>query len=272
MMVLNSSLFCPNGQFLNKVTNYLCSNSLGLFTPCSVALLKDIYGQMRNNINTPFIGSNFGKRIKVQIYPLGQACLNGSIDQTNIIANGKLSCGHDLPVWLNNPETAKHRIMVLSQDPRRNKYEMGNMEIGVSSPFGLHSIIWRSSKLTGLIHHVSKRLIDDYKDNVSIYYTDILKLRKTDSTVMDTKNMKVYHDILAKEIELFKPTLFLLLGSQAQKGITSIALQHPVVQVSVPHPNARIINGEWGEFTSNGKYDAQWKSDTILDEIRKVLP
>ena len=177
MMVLNSSLFCPNGQFLNKVTNYLCSNSLGLFTPCSVALLKDIYGQMRNNINTPFIGSNFGKRIKVQIYPLGQACLNGSIDQTIIIANGKLSCGHDLPVWLNNPETAKHRIMVLSQDPRRNKYEMGNMEIGVSSPFGLHSIIWRSSKLTGLIHHVSKRLIDDYGDSVSVYYTDILKLR-----------------------------------------------------------------------------------------------
>lgn len=251
--------FCPNKIFRCKVIDILCSDRL--FSPSSSHEICEIYNDMESNVNlstTP----------KVKIYPLKQKALNQRIDTTNL-GTSTLSCGHDLPVWINNPQKAKHRIMVLGQDPRRNSKEMGSMEIGISSPFGLHSVYWRSSKKTGMIHQMAQCIIDKYGEDVCFYYTDILKLRRTDSKDIDNKNTNIYKNILCKEIELYNPTIVLLLGKEAYNAYHNVADQASVI--CLPHPNARIINGKWGNYKSTGKCNTEWKIKVICDEIEKKI-
>ena len=258
------SNFCPNRNFRCKVIDILCSDK-GLFFPSAAHKICDIYNDMESNVN-----KYLATAPKVRIYPLNQEDLNCIINRDKL-GCGTLSCGHDLPVWINDPEKAKYRIMVLSQDPRRNKKEMGSMEIGISSPFGLHSRYWRSNKRTGMIHQMAQCVIDKYGEDVCFYYTDILKLRKTDSKEMDNKNMNTYKDILAKEIKLFNPTIVLLLGKEAKKAYYSMTCLCKVQTIELPHPNARIINGTWGNYTPTGKCDTEWKKKIICDEIEKYL-
>ena len=262
--LLTLSNFCPNGNTRCKVIDILCSNK-GLFFPSAAHKICDIYNDMECNVN-----KYLATAPKVKIYPLNQEDLNCIINRDKL-GCGTLSCGHDLPVWINDPEKAKYRIMVLSQDPRRNKKEMGSMEIGISSPFGLHSIYWRSSKRTGMIHQMAQCVIDRYGEDVCFYYTDILKLRKTDSKEMDNKNMETYKDILAKEIKLFNPTIILLLGKIAQNVYNSMNCYCKAHIIELPHPNARIINGKWGNYPSTGKCDTEWKIKIISGEIEKYL-
>ena len=264
--------FCPNKAFRCEVIDILCGND-GLFYPSSFQRILEIYKEMEDNVNSHVTMP------KVKIYKLDQSTLKNTIDRTNL-GNNTLSCGHDLPVWINDPCEAQHRIMVLSQDPRRNENEMRNMKIGISSPFGLHSIYWRSNKNTGMIHQMAQRIIKDYKygKDVCFYYTDILKLRGTGSMYMDYNNIDIYKRILRKAIELFKPTIVLLLGKEAKTAYYSMAPKNMgfpfnATPIELPHPNARIKNGKWGGFkfayAKNTEGKIKFICGKIIPELQK---
>ncbi len=124
-LIYCSNEFCPNLGFLNKVLNILCDSG-GIFKATTKQVLLDVYNDMRNCLNNP----------SYIIYPLSSNYLGNKVNTKALHdVNNKFSVGHDIPVWLNDPGKANHRILILSQDPRRNKKEMIDMEIGLSTPF-----------------------------------------------------------------------------------------------------------------------------------------
>ncbi len=268
MAVLNINYpFCPNSTFLDKVLDILCDMAgvTGIFKNGTQSQLNDIYDKMRNDINMP----------QYVIYPLPSSCLNPNINPTNLSINGIICAGHDLPVWLNDPDTASCRIMVLSQDPRRSDAESLYHTIGISSPFGLHSRIWRSNLTKGLIHYAMVQLINGNRKKgieTSVYYTDIYKLRKVEPAKTDTTNSTIYNDILCKEICLFQPTIIVTLGDDAKKSLNKINCPclkqlNPKI-VNLPHPNARYDkkNKTWGNLKL-----ADNKAATKIAEIKKQI-
>ena len=246
-------LFCPV-PLQERCINILCEDTGGLFTQKAKECIKNIYKTMQNDIDED----------GYHIYGIPGEFLNKNINTTTLEKNGSLYAGHDLPVWLNDSDKAQYRILVLSQDPRRNEDEMKDKEIGVSTPFGLHSAKWRSNRNKGLVHWLFKELIEEYGEELSVYYTDMYKLRGVDvrkvkKSQLDCCNLEYYKEILKKEIDLFKPNVIFLMGKKAQQSfntIKDVISTNNVKVLDVPHPNARA-------YTKNGK--RQWGGYEVKD-------
>ena len=261
--------FCPKPNFLDKVVDILCDPKDGIFDNAQNNL-KNIYDDMRVNINKPSQPN--------PTYPLPNV-LQGSVNTSLLVdPNGNLTAGHDLPVWLNEPCTAERRILVLSQDPKRSVPQTS--PITISSPFGLHSLKWRSSLTKGIIPYAFVELIDEVKEEKGIdicaYFTDIYKLRKTEPSDLDINNVCRYKEILCQEIRNFNPHIVVLLGNEAASAfyIMSCCCNHekPKKIITLPHPNARYnkTNGTWGNIKiPNAK--ARTKIDKIKEIIKKVI-
>lgn len=238
-------LFCPV-PLQERCINILCEDTGGLFTQKAKECIKNIYKTMQNDIDED----------GYHIYGIPGEFLNKNIKTTTLEKNGSLYAGHDFPVWLNDSDKAQYRILVLSQDPRRNEDEMKDKEIGVSTPFGLHSAKWRSNRNKGLVHWLFKELIEEYGEELSVYYTDMYKLRGVDvrnvqKSKLDSPNLGYYKCILKKEIELFDPNIIFLMGKKAQQSFNTIKDDIAIKNVvPVPHPNARAQKGKckWGEY------------------------
>lgn len=263
ILKIKPNIFCPNGTFLGNVVDILC-NPQGIFDVSAKCSVKDIYNDMSQKINC----------YQYCIYPLPGRSVQNGINNTLLISNGRYYAGHDLPVWLNDPSKAKHRILVLSQDPRRNDKEMLGKEIGISTPFGLHSMMWRSHRSKGLVHYLFDKLINNFGDEVCVYYTDIYKFRKTEPARLDNNNLGRYQSILCQEIEFFNPTVILLMGNEAKSALNNISCDvlkdlHPHI-IETPHPNARVKDGKWGRFEIE-KFDAASKIDKIYSEIDNII-
>ena len=254
--------FCPNPNFLDKVVDILCDPKGGIFDNAQNDL-KLIYDNMRTNINNPHPNPS---------YPLYNG-LQSSVN-TSLLVNpsGNLTAGHDLPVWLNDPCTAKCRILVLSQDPKRRGPQIP--PITISSPFGLHSLRWRSNLTKGIIPYAFVELIGELKAEKDIdictYFTDIYKLCKTNSSDLDINNICRYKEILCQEIRNFNPHIVVLLGNEAASAfyIMSCCCNHakPEIIIALPHPNARYKNGKWGSIVIP---DA--KPRTKIDKIKEII-
>ncbi len=260
--------FCSPDSFQDRCVDILCGNP-GVFNASCKSILIDIYNDMRKNINCD----------QYKIYDNAKGChIHNKINISSISKNGNIYAGHDLPVWLNNPEEADWRVMVISQDPRRDDEEMGNgkYEIGISSPFGLHSQKWRSNKTKGFVHWLFLELFRDY-EKMSVYYTDIYKLRGVGSnSTLDDTNINIYKKILLQEIELFNPNIVLLMGDKAQKAykdvMTNVTTTIKPVKVETPHPNARVRKDDkhWGKYKMQ-KFDIKSKIEKIKEEFSEII-
>lgn len=265
-LIINQS-FCEPSGFLDKCLDILCA-SKGIFKANSKTVLKDVYDDMRTNLNSS----------QYIIYPVRGSIVSTTVNKGTISKNNMIYAGHDFPVWLNDPTFAKYRVMVVSQDPRRNDQEMGDCtyEVGISTPFGLHSMSWRSNKTKGFVHWLFDKLLAEYGPQMSVYYTDVYKFRGVGpKSVLDTSNFDVYKDILRQEIELFEPNVVLLMGNEAQEAYNGVmntvttAIKPAVIET--PHPNARIKDKKyWGKYEM-AKFDIDSKIEIIINEIKQKL-
>ena len=271
----NNPRFCPNKKFQKDVIDILCNS---LFVSSTVSLIEDVYRKMNGKIND--IDASL-------LYPMEAGTLKSGIDIQNICQNGNIYAGHDLPVWLGDPCGADIKIMVISQDPRRNDSEMhtagitsNSGGIALSTPFGLHSIKWRSDKNKGLVHYIFTEMIQDYTKfgkSLSVYYTDMYKLRWVDSLSnskntpnFDIANKDLYLQILMKEINLFNPSMVLLLGKEAYNIFAS--LQTDKCYKEVPHPSSRVRLKTWQKyFPEITSCKTEEKKQCIKDMINKLL-
>ena len=267
MLNLDNKLFCPNDTFRDAVIDILCS---GLFVQARTPL-REVYNKMADNLNC--VGADL-------IYPMSAGMLNQEIDSARISRDSKIYAGHDLPVWLGNPFGARH-LMILSQDPRRNDNEMNGKEIGLSTPFGVHSLDWRSSY--GLLVALADNLIKSLEErgkSLSVYFTDVYKLRGVDplkgqggeKSKTDKPNKERYIDILKREIGLFQPDVILTLGSEADIILQKIGINNTV---GVPHPSGSA-NGKWGKVLKEWGKELKGKPCTDQNKIlyicEKLLP
>jgi hypothetical protein len=270
---INSNMFCPNGTFMNSVVDILCNRN-GIFQASAKSLVEFFYDDMRQKINC----------IQYRLYPLPGNLVQNGINPSLLTSNGHYYAGHDLPVWLNDPTQAKvkHRLLIVSQDPRRNVDEMNNNkieEIGISTPFGLHSMEWRSVKSQGLIHWVVVKLFNEsgFGNSLSVYYTDVYKFRGVDDkskkikSSLDKKNSQIYYEIFKKEKDLFDPTIVLLMGDKAEEAYYSVCPRSSK-DVKVPH-QAPTANGKWKEYleepTSDNKIEYIY--NLLLERLRTKI-
>ena len=246
--------------------------------------MEKIYEDMTKEINEDVIVACNRKIIK--LYPCDGKNINDKLNKQCIQRNSVVYAGHDLPVWRNNPEQAKIRIMVITQDPRRNEVEMTNNGmlptsnvIGISTPFGLHSQRYRSHKTRGLVHYLFNRLQEELKNNcnseeLSIYYTDIYKFRGVaPKDVKDTPNMDIYVKVLRCEIEAYRPNVILLMGNDAQNAwdVISKNLKTNIQPLRTPHPSPNA-NGKWKEeYRGISSFTADVKINLILKRLKECL-
>lgn len=285
--------FCPNhGYFREKVIDILTKH---LFKPNLRSSIAEIYDSMTSDINTP---QNI-------LYPLYGDPLNVGIKKTNFTfppyhnANPFYPwAGHDLPVWIGNPEHAQKKLMIVSQDPRRNVEEMvltlGKSDgISISTPFGLHSYEWRSNETNGLIHYVVCELFKQCENNLSVYYTDVYKLRWVNNTgfpkmpSFDKDNKSCYQEILKEEVlVLFKPDVILFLGQAASKAffgsikvtkISSSTLPPSITGISSPTATVTkaIINGQRVTIVEvphpSGSAGKSWGKGVSMKKRREII-
>lgn len=278
-LTLNDNEFCAGPKFKDRILGILYKH---LFD--QGADLEKIYDEMTVKINDP------DKKI-IKLYPL-DGNISNKLNKRLLQRNGFVYAGHDLPVWRNNPDQAKIKIMVITQDPRRSAVEMtaNRMDttsdwISISTPFGLHSLTYRSHKNKGLVHYLFNDLQEELQNynynpkDLSIYYTDIYKFRgvapaknsNDPKDVKDNLNIKIYIDVLKCEIETYKPNIILLMGNDAQNAWDKISNDFntniPTLRTPHPSPNA---NGKWKEeYPQKNSFTAEVKRDLI---IKKLIP
>lgn len=266
---LNPNSFCAGNCFKSGVLDILYNHIFD-----RKANLKAIYEGMTKQIN-----EDRNKYIK--LFPLDADFLKNSLCKQNLLQSGVVYAGHDLPVWQNDPKKAKKRIMVISQDPRRSKDEMcqNSMKlspvISISTPFGLHSKKWRNHKSKGLVHYLFDDLKKEYKNNpeeLSIYCTDIYKLRGVEPASIDYSNEKVYHEILKSEIINFNPDVILLLGRAAHNAWNKINNDGPEpIVLCFPHPNARLESWRKTDPKVERPFSSDKKRKVILKKLVESL-
>lgn len=228
---LQNNELCPNRSFLVKVVGIIFKHLLNQgfsYDLCNrgtiLNTLLDVYKDIKNRRNNPDIIPKIPNLYFVNGNSL-KTTINPSLLTDKLYG---IYAGLDLPVWLNNPSSCTKKVMVIGQDPRRNSQEMQNMpdRITLSTPFGLHSLSWRTSR-KGLIHQVFIDLINDYYQNhgsdLCVYYTDFYKFRRADisddKSVIDSVNKGLYMDVLQQEIFLFDPDIIIPVGCKTASDV-----------------------------------------------------
>lgn len=280
-LIINNNEFCAGQKFKDQIIDILYKH---LFDPGTD--LEKIYDEMTVKINDP------DKKI-IKLYPL-DGNISNKLNKRLLQRNDFVYAGHDLPVWRNNPDQAKIKIMVITQDPRRSAVEMtaNGMDttsdwISISTPFGLHSLTYRSNKNQGLVHYLFNDLQEELKkynynpEDLSIYYTDIYKFRgvapaknsNEPKDVKDNLNIKIYIDVLKCEIETYKPNIILLMGNDAQKAWDKISndLNTDIQTLRTPHPSP-TANGKWiNDYSKDYPEISSFTADVKIDLIIKLI-
>lgn len=229
--------FC-NDCFLSDAVPYLIAeNLLGIQ---QLNKLRQRYKQMKKCYDSSY--AEWQKEFSTDLKPF-----NGYTDTTSVcipilhpsfkqefkdIAKGAI--GLDLPVWF-NMQTNNFRIMFIAQDPLRNpKWYEECHDIVISSPFGLHDATHRKKGNGGkLMNSITEELV---KRGVAIYLTDANKYflhDKRTSKIYTEKKIRIYADILQKEINLVNPNLCVCLGKKSKNILDKCTVN--VKTIVLPH-------------------------------------
>lgn len=278
---MSPNLFCPNLHFKKQIVGVLNSSLFsGPFTnlsgtATSVNSISDIYSDMQKYADCPDIA---------KLYMIDVKGLASTLRNRGLCKNGFLYAGHDLPIWINDPESCECRVMIVGLSPRRNSTEMYDFnipstnQISVSSPFGMHMRYHR--RRIDIIPKVVLGLIEcaeAHHKKMSVYLTDLYKMRRANSSVNNKINKNAYQNILKEEIDIFKPCMVILLGKQAMDdlGVTGSyflpksTLFGKYSWMAIPHPSGN--NNQVIEDEKRNKNSSKPTVDFLRDEICKQL-
>lgn len=160
--------------------------------------------------------------------PIGNTKLSADIK-----ALRKGAIGVDLPTWFNIHDNNK-RIVIIGQDPLRSGKWYGECyDAVVSSPFGQHDSEHRQKGNGG---KMMKLLIENLVNNgFGVYLTDANKYFVYDhetTDVFSANHLKIYMDILQKELQLVEPALVVSLGRRAERVCRKMELPN---LLALPH-------------------------------------
>lgn len=184
----------------------------------------------------------------------------------------KGAIGLDLPTWY-NMQTTNPRIMLIAQDPLRNKKWYGDCyDAVVSSPFGLHDATHCKRGNGGkMFYLLVEKLVGE---GCAVYLTDANKFFIYDHAMSDaySKNRtKTYAQILQKEINLVKPNLCVCLGNKATSVLEKCEVKPPTIKL--PHLSGaarRAIIKRFPQLKET-KATAEHVTDRYVAEIVRSL-
>lgn len=165
--------------------------------------------------------------------------------------------GIDLPIVI-YPESQKgnKRVMIIGQDPRRNKREVRNTKkVFIGSPWGFHSIKIRERGSLFLVYEIFKFILNE---KATLYLTDVIKTCGGINGIQkfrhaDSSNYK----LLQKEVDMFNPTHIITLGKHACESL--MHLNTPEIQIiTCVHPGSQ-----------NTHYKN--KKENIMEKLRLYL-
>lgn len=198
--------------------------------------------------------------------PMGNTKL--SVD---IKALHKGAIGVDLPTWFNIRDNNK-RIVIIGQDPLRSGKWYGECyDAVVSSPFGQHDSEHRQKGNGG---KMMKLLIENLVNNgFGVYLTDANKYFVYDHETTDAfsaNHLKIYMDILQKELQLVEPALVVSLGRRAERVCRNMELPN---LLALPHLSGTArgaIVKMFPELEESGA-TAENIAKEYADEINRII-
>ena len=288
-------ILCNNPTFRQQIINLLYNKLFNMQR--SNGCLEEWYDLMITHLNdpntvwnsiTPTNGIiNVDRRKKDVLFECNQTIFSLS-SITPLFSYPNL--GHDVPVWLEDDKNKNGKIikiMIVSQDPLRNRGLKGN--ILFSSPFGVHCHDYRNKNNQSLM----KILQGLWKNNKIVFYlTDFNKLyikSGGNETSIQTLNRQLptiaqnFKDILDIEIDLFKPNLIVTLADYTSNNLLGRAIntgnrfkKHTYNGIDVL-PMYHIAEGrvaiyrnkKYNQVNTMGKYN-DW-IDWYIDEISQCL-
>ena len=286
-MTIRPNIFCPDSQFevqiVSLLSRYLFNNRISSLvgTTTSINTIHDIYKDMRLYCDCPDIDKN---------YMLDGSSINTSVNKNRLLERGFFYAGHDLPVWINSQEINEVlktdcRIMILGRDPRRKPYEMYEMnptqdQTSVYSPFGMHCRLHR--RKTQEIPYLTNEIIrcaTSCNKTVSVYITDFYKFKRTNGSVMDILNKRLYNAVYQDEIATFMPHVIILLGKDVMKAV-GLPLSTPYFSIQkkgnqfylpIPHPsglNNRTIQKVKAHFGKPNQETKQFFAEMVCKQLK----
>lgn len=231
-MEIRPNSFCPNSQFekliVELLNKHLFSSPIVLFQNISstITSIHDIYEDMKKICDFPDIDKK---------YMVDGSCLK--VNSIGLTTQGHIYAGHDLPIWINDPDSTDCKIMIIGRDSGRLPRDMYEMkptrdQITIYSPFGMHSRYHR--RKTQIIPKIVFSLLNHSKaceKRTSVYITDFYKFRKVDPTGVDKDNTAIYESFLNDEITQLKPNVIILLG----KTVLSVCHNALGISNSLPY-------------------------------------
>lgn len=308
-MWANDIVFCPQMDFVNGVLSSaaIVDKMIGaLFPECMRDILLKRYERMAANSqknattvsdwsqNRVFCSIADVNKYKDMLLEVKQELFSGHRED-ELAGRWRdildYPCvGHDLPVWLFRRDIGNPpRVMILSQDPLRKGHGRGNLTI--SSPWALHSPLYRKKTKNDLVFNVIEILLER---GVALYLTDYKKIflpsqqctqcckgcigKRSGNTPTPRRVYlafsKIYAELVREECRLFHPDLIVAFGCKAAAMFRK--LDRISEFKSVRHL-PRIHPGRW-RFLSKTESDnllrkenVQTKTDYYVESIMREL-
>lgn len=144
--------------------------------------------------------------------------------------------GYDLPCLISADRTARGRIMLCAQDPKRDGDEP---ILTVGTFFGIDSDYHRFRRHWGMIWQLIRRCVFAGYD---VWATDAVKLYAGRNVIRkDAALRDLCFSVIRQEVEAFQPDHVLAIGNDARDALAAAATQVPAVHVV--HPTARGLKG-----------------------------
>lgn len=285
-MEISPYSFCPNSQFENLIVGllnkHLFNSPMVSFpnTSSTINSIQDVYADMKNICDFPDIDKK---------YMVDGSCLK--VNSSGLTTQSHIYAGHDLPMWINDPDSSDCKVMIVGRDSGRLSRDMYEMitktiltrdQLTIYSPFGMHSRYHRRKTLE--IPTIVTEMIkcaERCGKKMSVYITDFYKFRKTSASNIDKINTNVYNSIFMDEITAFKPDAILLLGKDVMKAVgipTSapyfrIFNKGKAVYLPIPHPsrsNGKEINKEKASLGKDGEKTIEFFIDEICNQLKTI--
>ena len=270
-------MFCT-GNLLDKVIHvinkYLFENQIDV---------TNYYDSMINNFDKD-LNLEIGNPLSIENLNFSfQKLLSKKIDISNI--------GIDFPVFFDNPNEIKNRIMIIAMDPKRNG-QIHN-QITLNSVFSVHSK--KNGRETNKNDYWN--FIEPLTKNNFVYITDVYKLyyefnledglnlrhklsnKDPEFIVKKTEAYNQNKLILEKEINIVKPNKIISLGNESATALKSIMNintnelffeQEQIEYIFMPHISRTVtqsIPTIANLFISLGKLNS---NDTFLEVGKKI--
>ena len=144
--------------------------------------------------------------------------------------------GYDLPCLISADRTARGRIMLCAQDPKR---EGDEPILSVGTFFGIDSDYHRCRRHWGMIWQLIRRCVFSGYD---VWATDAVKLYAGRNVIRKDRALReLCFSVIRQEVEAFQPDRILAIGNDARDALVAAGTQSPAVHVV--HPTARGLTG-----------------------------